>query len=33
MARYTFYARRNIPKMAQICVFNAVLCALLGRKC
>ena len=32
MAHYTLYARKTIPKMTQICVFNAVSCVLLGRK-
>lgn len=32
MAHYTLYARKTIPKMTQICVFNAASCVLLGRK-
>ena len=29
---YTLYARKPIPKMEQISVFNAASCVLLGRK-
>ena len=29
---YTLYARSKIPKMTQICVFNAASCVLLGCK-
>ena len=32
MARYTFYARKTIAKIAQICVFNEASWVLLGRK-